>query len=60
MSARASRLRLEEELRRIVEQEETLDGDVKQLLQVRLFHKPRKIATVVLYTSSPAAVRVLR
>lgn len=34
MSARASRLRLEEELRRIVEQEEALDGEVKQLLQV--------------------------
>ncbi|CAN0125163.1 unnamed protein product, partial [Scytosiphon promiscuus] len=33
MSARASRLRLEEELRRIVEQEESLDGEVKQLLQ---------------------------
>eukprot|EP00752_Nemacystus_decipiens_P010406 g9273.t1 len=33
MSARASRLRLEEELRRIVEQEETLDGEVKKLLQ---------------------------
>ncbi|CAN0300466.1 unnamed protein product [Pylaiella littoralis] len=33
MSARASRLRLEEELRRIVDQEESLDGEVKQLLQ---------------------------
>lgn len=34
MSARASRLRLEEELRRIVEQEESLDVEVNQLLQV--------------------------
>eukprot|EP00903_Cladosiphon_okamuranus_P008470 g8137.t1 len=33
MSARASKLRLEEELRRIVEQEEALDGEVKQILQ---------------------------
>lgn len=36
MSARASRLRLEEELRKIVEQEESLNGEVNELLQVKL------------------------
>lgn len=36
MSARASRLRLEEELKAIVEKEERLDKDVDQLLQVTL------------------------
>ncbi|CAB1096950.1 unnamed protein product [Ectocarpus sp. CCAP 1310/34] len=35
MSARASRLRLEEELRNISEQEERLDGEVNQLLQAK-------------------------
>lgn len=34
MSARASRLRLEEELRVIIDQEEALDRDVNGLLQV--------------------------
>lgn len=34
MSARASRLRLEEELKKILEQEERLNRDVDQLLQV--------------------------
>lgn len=34
MSARASRLRLEEELRKITDQEEALNRDVNRLLQV--------------------------
>ncbi|CAM9701572.1 unnamed protein product, partial [Ectocarpus sp. 12 AP-2014] len=35
MSARASRLRLEEELRNISEQEEMLDGELNRLLQAK-------------------------
>lgn len=34
MSARASRLSLEEELRKIIDQEEALSRDVSKLLQV--------------------------
>ena len=34
MSARASRLRLEEELRKIIDKEEALNRDVNKLLQV--------------------------
>ena len=36
MSARASRLRLEEALRRVIDQEEALNRDVNGLLQVSL------------------------
>lgn len=52
MSARASRLRLEEELKKILEQEERLNRDVDQLLQVTFLCVQSLWKTEGLFSSS--------